>query len=1537
MRLENLDDGSKLGAAWTEALTSSLTYFRALLSSSSSTAWKPVSVLPLTASATARDSGKSVAKGSSIGKIDASQVRVHRRSGKGGEVFRAVVEVDCGSDVSVDTFRGCLVTPETRPRWDRMVEEAVTLDLLDAHTRVTKTNYQLGWPSSPRDAVTISKTLVDQHTLVDITTSLPRSRHEPAYLRASPPHVRAHVSLLAWCIQLPASTNSPDAPPEGKARITCFWSWNPKGAWAVGGGVPQHLPSLVVGLVEYVRDGSEKVPVLLGYGPDVTVGSVGYDTSRVTLSVGYAIVSGGQNPETEDLRRQIEFGLSSTQSWDVQITVKTQHGKDSASTVWNSLVGQAPTSVVGAAAPKRLILRFAHAQLEPGEELVRVNVSIERTTSATSGVRINGVPVTIEQMQAHIPTRPLLEETASMTGISLRTMSTMSTVESLPTTTTSREGSMVVRRAESSRSEAALKGVASLIRRNYISIHQLNSIDKTLIVFRAEAVFVGVGIWDLFAVISSPGARLVWDKSHDDATLVEDVNELSDLWHIRSKAAWPVALGGARAVASKYDVEAETFRHEYQAAEARRSNSSSTATAFPLAVAVKSGDSESSSLKSMDLPRPVANIECEIRCDADQWANSFAIVIDPPQQAISALRRHRLSPGGGGLWLTVEHDPRLLKDDKVVTTVRRGTPMQGTKTVVTVNGTKIKIDVEDMPEAEVQLLKKQKRGQPSRAPLDQPPALGTLRKKQSTTNLGATSGNTLNSVGALTPASAIAKVAIPFTKWYNVAAETTRAAIIPMATASSVPDTGTTAVDAAVKALGQLARIHTERDGESTSPDAWQPVSDRDGLKIERRTVGHVSEAFPVFRAGRIIEGFTAEEVSASVSSLRRDERFDKPTILQSYGHGLTTSHLVAHTTFPFRGRSMLVATVVARMPDGPPPSPSAHGPHTPLSTIFHASSSNFDPSSKDLDPAKYNPAGLPSGNVILEGWILETIDPYSHEQYAIPSTRCMYVAAVDYSGSMPLSVNNMLNASLPRSLLSIESLLKVAGTPSRARSPPMAVLAPDERSSGPWALDSVATSSTGVYQRNEDDRYTMTVIIQPQSTQPSRDGTLSPTLKHVDSRSSVNTGRSTVIDLGEDIRRGKKDLVVLEVEVGSALVKGGCLVSLQAISLPVAVHNASSDIAIMPLDLPSDNLLEDLPFKCSVVSLTPSVLQSASLDPTSHARHLLKVTLPTTGYDAPISDPLVGPAAPSPRPRWLLDLINDGAVVQLSLRSATSSPVAVTEGQIGSYNYAGKDIPIEDEKRGKHLGLRDGNRQVLPQLVNKDPNSTTLTSLENPLAVDRGSMNDVVEAERRNSIRTALGDAAGDGATEQSEPLAISEIKPPLPLEPRPPNSETSRYAYNFWRYSRLPRFSTSAPLTAKTSPIKPGLTTTSTIHTTGAQTEKGTKGIIFTPMPIGQSTSPSTKSPSSTTGTNVAALITESKFLRPVISVPGLVIACTICLLLGSLLRSLLSEADFVYQHPEGTSLQDEGEHWRELKRLVEIGIGRDRDLIVAIAKRV
>ena len=249
-----------------------------------------------------------------LGVLKASDVAVHRRSGKTGEVYRAVAEVDCGPEVDVETFRGCLLTPEARPLWDRMVEESVTMDLLDAHTRISRTSYRLGWPSSPRDVVTISKTLVDNNTLIDITTSLPRSRNEPPYLRPSPPHVRAHVSILGWCIQVAG----------GRAKLTCMWSWDPKGAWAVGGGVPQHLPSVMVGMVNYTREGSERVPVLQHFGQDVSIGSITSDPARGSMSVAYAIVSD---------HGAIEFALSQVPGWDVQVHSKEQS--------WTEITGQA--------------------------------------------------------------------------------------------------------------------------------------------------------------------------------------------------------------------------------------------------------------------------------------------------------------------------------------------------------------------------------------------------------------------------------------------------------------------------------------------------------------------------------------------------------------------------------------------------------------------------------------------------------------------------------------------------------------------------------------------------------------------------------------------------------------------------------------------------------------------------------------------------------------------------------------------------------------------------------------------------------------------------------------------------------------------------------------------------------------------------------------------------------------------------------------------------------------------------------------------
>ena len=60
-------------------------------------------------------------------------------------------------------------------------------------TQSLLTIHQLTPSFSPRDAITISRSFSDTATFIDISTSLPRSSDEPAYLRPSPPFVRSHV------------------------------------------------------------------------------------------------------------------------------------------------------------------------------------------------------------------------------------------------------------------------------------------------------------------------------------------------------------------------------------------------------------------------------------------------------------------------------------------------------------------------------------------------------------------------------------------------------------------------------------------------------------------------------------------------------------------------------------------------------------------------------------------------------------------------------------------------------------------------------------------------------------------------------------------------------------------------------------------------------------------------------------------------------------------------------------------------------------------------------------------------------------------------------------------------------------------------------------------------------------------------------------------------------------------------------------------------------------------------------------------------
>ena len=132
---------TRLRQSWSAALNDAEAYFRKLLTSSSSE-WKRIINVTDTS---ANKKGKT--RVASIS--DVSDVVVHRTLSKAGnEVYRLVLDVPTGEEyVSLEPWKAVLSTPELRQEWDPAVEEAHLLEMFDHTTRISKTNFSLGWPA----------------------------------------------------------------------------------------------------------------------------------------------------------------------------------------------------------------------------------------------------------------------------------------------------------------------------------------------------------------------------------------------------------------------------------------------------------------------------------------------------------------------------------------------------------------------------------------------------------------------------------------------------------------------------------------------------------------------------------------------------------------------------------------------------------------------------------------------------------------------------------------------------------------------------------------------------------------------------------------------------------------------------------------------------------------------------------------------------------------------------------------------------------------------------------------------------------------------------------------------------------------------------------------------------------------------------------------------------------------------------------------------------------------------------------------------
>jgi hypothetical protein len=546
----------------------------------------------------------------------------------------------------------------------------------------------------------------------------------------------------------------------------------------------------------------------------------------------------------------------------------------------------------------------------------------------------------------------------------------------------------------------------------------------------------------------------------------------------------------------------------------------------------------------------------------------------------------------------------------------------------------------------------------------------------------------------------------------------------------------------ALDALRYLQALHARSDAAAAAdPDAgWTLISEK-GFPLRRRLSPEISPSLPVYKGERVIEGISAEEIAAVVTSYdartRWDERFVGAHVLEAFAGagGAHTAFAACNASFPFRDRGFYLASLLAR---GQRESKELDGRSPPLFCV----SASFPPElARAFTVGKYNPYGLPIGRVFIDGWILETLDPYTTtENYAIPSTRCTRVVAADYAGSLPAAVNAVTNTTLVKTLLSVEAYVKSIASLPFSRLPATGVLLADkhaeekvERST--WTLRRRDESRTLVQTRwtPEDRVYRGVVLLmvppaeepapappmtttasprldqtkvaliplpppvpespesaapvtmmttRPHSRSVSSSSTATPIRRRVTSSAVVVAGgrspsseralraTSSAFTVRGEVRQAT-DLLVAEVVVDSKLYPEGYHVHLR--SRP---HDATEPIPLLPAAAGEGTAaaaaavgepeLPFLPLTYAVYTLPSSPLHSSGLAVDHPPRHLLRLMLPTAQTQiSTLLDPLTGETrAPPPKPAWMVDLSEKGAVIEVEIRPATQSVAAAGGGK---------------------------------------------------------------------------------------------------------------------------------------------------------------------------------------------------------------------------------------------------------------------------------
>lgn len=726
------------------------------------------------------------------------------------------------------------------------------------------------------------------------------------------------------------------------------------------------------------------------------------------------------------------------------------------------------------------------------------------------------------------------------------------------------------------------------------------------------------------------------------------------------------SLLGGKQTASR--IEADVYRVEYEASAATetvrpslRPTESTTTSVVPL------GQTSAASVDSTPSPQS-DRIESQIRCDCEVWTGALEITIDPPPLQVSSLRRHRIS-GFGGLWITIEHDRATLGQDKVLVLVKRGKVSEGSrsKLTLTVNGHRVDVLVEEFAPADLDASKKQKRGKPQRQPLDRPslPALRRrtgLSRKDSQEDAAASPANGMNlrpspSSPAANMLSGWSNWAYPLGSLYGMVSEATRSALVPVA--GPDPTGSLTAVSAAEDALRQVFLINEDRSNEAEAERQWTSAGRQaDGFVLDKRLAP--DKTTTCYRTTGILRGSSAKEVLSVVQGgpggrHKWDERSLGETAVASYGNGIDVRWKVqaaAVLGLPMRSRGFLVAGMTGA--DTVSSNASECAEQTSFQDrFFVAATSAFDRT--DLAESKsFNPTQISEGRIVLEGWVIEDLDPYSPETYDIPSAKVTYISAYDHGG-LPVAVNNTLNYNRHTPILSnVQRLLKAAGPRESVRYPPAGMRLVNDGTDMP-------ATGTGVNLLSQRfdlaDAMSATILVKPDSTfGPLEQPGTPPQHLRADSQTRFATWRSQPRpgaeedSLGQNTSKPKLDISSVHLE---------CRDLAAEFDIRVDAHWAvgfGNNVPRLDKAEPAGAPLK-LPFVVEVIDAPRSLLRTAGAE--AHVRAFvvrLAIEIGALSEAFPSVTPKtdIKPFVPA----WLASLRSQGCVVSLKIqRKKLDSP----------------------------------------------------------------------------------------------------------------------------------------------------------------------------------------------------------------------------------------------------------------------------------------